>query len=102
MPQDIKVEINGKISLQRYRIYLGLRLRDSGSVWVEVTTTLNPQHSLIILVWAVRVTEVAEEMITSQVAEELVIVHEPGVAELTQGVAPVAAVVCVTLPPVLR
>lgn len=57
-----------------------------------LVTTLN-QHSLIILMRAVCITEVAEEVISSQVAEKFVIVHEPGIAELTQWVTSVAAVI---------
>lgn len=56
---------------------------------------------LIILMRSVSITKVAEEVIPSQMPEEIIIVHEARVTKLTQGMASMAAVISVSLAPVL-
>ena len=48
----------------------------------------------------VDITEMAEEMVPSQMLEEEVFVHKAGVAELAERVAPVGGIVCVPFTPV--
>lgn len=58
-------------------------------------------HRIIVLVFAVGITVMTEQMIATQMSEQLVAVHEPGITKLAQGVAPVGGVVRVALPPVV-
>lgn len=70
----------------------------------NIHTQIYTHHNinlLIILMRSVSITKVAEEVIPSQMPEEIIIVHEARVTKLTQGMASMAAVISVSLAPVL-